>query len=163
MINFAIAHYMAALRLVSQEIAQAQFRVEHDGEGALLLEPGKERIRNNLGYVLKKSDDLGLEGVRNRVERIFTKLRTQPEVLCLDIANEMNILLEAFEDDTKYLYLYAYPREKVKRFLIYLGRMGGGGGGLPQHRVCWRSSDRSLRREPKWEYAPIACASWSMG
>jgi len=32
------------------------------------------------------------------------------------VARLMLALIEAFEDDTKYLYLYAYPKEKGKRF-----------------------------------------------
>ena len=119
MINFMLPHYLACLRVVTQEIAQAQFRVERDGEGAQVLDAGKERIRQNMEYVVKKAEELGLETVINRVGRIYDKFRLQPNVLCLDIANEMNILMEAFEDDTKFLYLYAYPKLKVARFIKF--------------------------------------------
>jgi len=117
MINFNIGHYLAALRLVTQEIHQAGFRIDRDGERALLMEDGRARIAQNLGYVTKVANDLDLPTVHNRVERIMTLMRLNRQVLCSDIANEMNILLEAFEDDVKFLYLYAYPRDKAKMFL----------------------------------------------
>jgi hypothetical protein len=111
MINFMIPHYTAALRLVEQEIVVGWQKV------GVLTDDDKKRINQNLEYVLKKADDLDLPTVRNRVERVFTKLRVDPHASAIDIAYEMRIVVESFEDDTKYLYLFAYPREKAKRYI----------------------------------------------
>jgi hypothetical protein len=121
MINFNIGHYLAALQLVNQEIGTAQHRINQAGPNALLLDGGRDRIRQNFQYVLKTADDLDLPIVRSRVERIFDLLRLNPQVFCAEIINEMTVLLEAFEDDVKFLYLYAYPREKAKRYLTWRG------------------------------------------
>ncbi|MGC9954168.1 MAG: hypothetical protein ABSD21_07810 [Rhizomicrobium sp.] len=117
MINFMIPHYMAALRLVQQEIAVGANKVAIEGEESALTDVDKDRIRQNIVYVGRKADELGLESVRNRLERVSDLLRLNPVVLAGTMAVQMNIVLEAFEDDTKFLYLYCYPRDKAQIFL----------------------------------------------
>lgn len=116
MMNFMIPHYMAALRIVRQEIGLAQARLSGHEDSAI-EGIDKDRIRQNLQYVLKKADDHDLEGVRHRVERIFAMTGPDDIATWGEIARQMMSLLEAFEDDVKFLYLYAYPKEKGKIYV----------------------------------------------
>jgi hypothetical protein len=112
MINFMIPDYLATLRLIQQET-----NLHLQGIGPL-TDDAKSRITQNLQFILQKADKLGLPTVRNRVERILGKLRVESGILTnVDTTREMRIVLESFEDDTKFLYLYAYPRDKVTQFI----------------------------------------------
>lgn len=117
MINFMIPHYMAALRSIHQEISLAQVNL-HGGHDASINGIDKDRIRQNFQYVLKKAQEYGLETVCDRIERIFVATRSNQILTWTETSRQMKALLEAFEDDTKFLYLYAYPKEKAKRFLL---------------------------------------------
>jgi hypothetical protein len=116
MINFMLPHYMSALRVVHQEISLAIAKLQASGD-ASLNDVDKDRIQQNLRYVLKKADDYGLEGVHHRLERIFAISRPTDILTLSETVRQMEALLEAFEDDTKFLYLYAYSKEKAKLFV----------------------------------------------
>jgi len=116
MMNFMIPHYMTALRLVQQEISLAQANI-HGRQDSVIDGRHKDRIRQNLQYVLKKADDYDLEGVHHRLERIYAETKPDNLISWAEIARQMLALLEAFEDDTKLLYLYAYPKEKGRLFV----------------------------------------------
>jgi len=113
MINFMIPHYMAALRLVHQELSLAQANL-HGKQDEAVESFHKDRIIQNMRFVLIKADEYGLETVRDRVERITMAARPPQILSWSEIQRQMLALLEAFEDDTKFLYLYAYPKEKGK-------------------------------------------------
>jgi hypothetical protein len=116
-INFAISHYLALQRMVLQEVEQANFRIERDGPDAPLGDSGRDRIRQNLHYILEKAQALGLTSVQNRIERIFGQLRLEQQICCAEIQSHMAILLEALEDDTRSLNLFSYPASRAKLLL----------------------------------------------
>jgi hypothetical protein len=117
MINFMIPHYISALKVVYQEISLAQAKLQAGGD-ATVDNVDKERIQQNFKYVLMKADQYGLVAVHDRLERIFSASRSQQILTLSEVIRQMQALLEAFEDDTKFLYLFAYPKEKVKRFML---------------------------------------------
>ena len=116
MMNFMIPQYMAALRFVHQEISLAVANTM-GGKDEAIAQEHKDRIRQNFQYVLRKADEYGLQTVHDRVERIFVATRPNQILSWTETARQMQAVLEAFEDDTRFLYLYCYPREKAQRFL----------------------------------------------
>jgi hypothetical protein len=113
MMNFMIPHYLAALRVAQQEISVAQANL-HGRDDQAIEGMHKDRIRQNMQYVLKKADEYGLETVHDRVERIFAATTPDEIIGWTEVSRQMLALIEAFEDDTKFLYLYAYPKAKGK-------------------------------------------------
>jgi len=71
MINFLVPHYMAMQRIVFQEISLAQANLMAEGADRALDGREKDRISQNLKYIVKKADDYGFEAVRDRLERIM--------------------------------------------------------------------------------------------
>lgn len=118
MINFMVPHYMAMLRMVHEELSLAHAKLTGGGDAAI-DGADKDRIKALFdGHVHRMSKEHGFERVLDRVERI-QKLARPHEVFTLsEIVRQMQALLEAFEDDTKLFYLYAYPKTKVQTFLM---------------------------------------------
>ena len=111
MFNFAIPTYMAALRLVHQEISLAQANL-HARQDQAVEDRHKDRIRQSMDFIIKKAVKYGLETVATRAERLSIAALPDEILGWGEIQRQCLALLEAFEDDTKFLYLYAYPKDK---------------------------------------------------
>lgn len=116
MINFMLPHYMTIHMLIYQEISLANAKTRGAGDAAIDGRD-KDRIRQNLEYPLQKATEYGLGTAKDRIERIILKTRAHEIFTYGEVLRQMQALLEAFEDDTKFLYLYCYPRDKVQTFL----------------------------------------------
>ena len=116
MINFMLPHYMTIHQLIYQEISLADANLRANGD-ATIEARHKDRIKSSMQYPLLKAREYGLGTVEDRIERILMAARPDTLLTWSETVRQMKTLLEAFEDDTKYLYLYAYPKDKVQRFL----------------------------------------------
>ena len=116
MINFMVPHYMAIHKLIYQELSLAAAKMHGSGDAAV-DGADKDRIRQNMQYPLQKATEYGLETSQDRIERIVLLTRPTQILTLREIERQMRALLEAFEDDTKFLYLYAYPKDKAQRFI----------------------------------------------
>jgi hypothetical protein len=116
--NFMMPHYTACMLLVHQEIELATTKMKLDGDRPI-DEADKERIRNNLQFPMRKAVEYGFEAVRNRIDRINMATRSWQIMTLSEVVRQMQSLLEAYDDDTQFLYLYAYPKDKMQ---LYMGR-----------------------------------------
>jgi hypothetical protein len=110
MLNFSLFSFVWALKGLSQEIAVAMSRAVADAH-ATLSDPDKERATANLTFVADTCNKMLLGSAINRLGRIFTDLRTRA-VTYTELANELNILREAIEDDIQTEYFFHYSRQK---------------------------------------------------
>ena len=110
-INFMIPHYMAMLQMAGQEIAIANTSI---AAGQVELRTrDKERIKQNFQFSSTKAAEYGLSNVSARIDRIYDAIRLD-QLTYQEVRRHMQSLIEAYEDDTKFLYLYVYPRDKVQ-------------------------------------------------
>jgi hypothetical protein len=116
MINLMIGHYQACLKLIYQELSLADANLRATGDAGLEGRD-KDRIRQNFQYLEKKAEEWGLETVVSRLERITFLCRPDQIFTRGEAIRQMQTLLEAYEDDTKFRYLYLYPEDKGKLFI----------------------------------------------
>jgi hypothetical protein len=116
MINFMLPHYMAVMRLIYQELSVADANLRATGDAGLEGRE-KDRILQNFQFLDKKAKEWGLETVESRLDRIALLCRHDQIFTRGEAIRQMQTLLEAYEDDTKFRYLYLYPEDKGKLFV----------------------------------------------
>jgi hypothetical protein len=130
MINFTLASLVTCLTvLIPQEIRAAMHYAAANRE-AVLDGEDKERVEANLTFIAETCQKLLLQSAENRLGRIFTSLRLRPFPYW-ELANELNILSEAINDDIKTEYFYHYPRQKALMLLMVRGEWAAALGGFP--------------------------------
>jgi len=123
MINFMLPEYAAIQKVIAQEIDFANARL---GAGNEIIDGvQKDRIRKNMSLPLKKARQYGLETVENRIERVLQLTKEGSFASFSDVARNMIALWEALEDDTRFLYLYAYPKDRVRAFINFQSEWSG--------------------------------------
>ena len=116
MINFNLSAFMFAVWAVRQ--IRAEFSVHLASETQTPLSPmDKERLQGVLQFARDQCVKIGLESPEHRFERMFTDLRTIPQVTHAWGVVELGILIEAIEDDSKFQRFYHYPPAKGRLLL----------------------------------------------
>lgn len=107
MMNFMLSTYGYLLRGIDS--AQG-FANAHSPNTRIRDDEAKE-LGENMQQLLQTASRLEMHGAQARLKRILELLKNSPS--WADLAAQMQVLREAFEDDSYDAYVYVYPPSKV--------------------------------------------------
>ena len=116
MINFQIPKYQAWLHTVHLELSRVQAVIQASGDAAL-DGAEKDTLRLTFTDLWGRVQPFGLRGAEVRIKRIGEATTGWGTLTRAEVVRHLLSLIEAFEDDTKTLYLFAYPQGKVALYL----------------------------------------------
>jgi hypothetical protein len=120
MMNFNLYDFKFAEWAIRQLRADLARHLEAE-EQKSLSDLERNQLIGALNFAHRQCIKLGLQSAEHRFERIFTDLRTMPEHLnhAWAVIN-LDVLIEAVDDDSKFERFYHYPQEKGRMFLRVL-------------------------------------------
>jgi hypothetical protein len=117
MINFMLPEYLTMRTMIYQQLSMAQAGIQ--GHDVGLDGRDKDGLREDMQLPIKVAIKYGLEIAQSRLERIMSLAQYDNILTRGEVVRQMQTLLEAFDDDTKLLYLYAYPKDRVRVFVSF--------------------------------------------
>jgi hypothetical protein len=111
MINFNLSAFMFAVWAIRQLRVEYAPHLNSD-EQTPLSDAEKNHLTGILKFAHEQCVRLGLQSPEHRFERMFTDLRTIPQVNHAWAVVELGTLIEAVEDDSKFERFYHYPHHK---------------------------------------------------
>lgn len=121
MMNFSYYSFATAVQVVSVDLGYEAYA--HTQENAPLLDDARRAlIRNHLEYLARKCGELLLERAEARLGRIMLMLNRHYSRV--ELVQELEILLQAIEDDIRLEYFFHYRRDRGVLLLTWRGHWG---------------------------------------
>lgn len=121
MMNFSYFAFSTAVHLVAQDLGYASYVLSQENAPPL-DDAQRALIRNHVEYLAHKCVDLLLERSVARLSRIMFMMNRNYSRS--ELAQELEILLQAIDDDIQFEYFFHYRRDRGVLFLTWRGEWG---------------------------------------
>jgi hypothetical protein len=131
MMNFSYFSFATAVQLVAQDMGYEAYTMSQE-TAAPLNDARRALIKNHIEYLATKCTDLLLERTDARLQRIFLLLNRHYSRD--ELVQELEVLLQAVDDDIRMEYFFHYRRDRGLLVLMWPGEWAATTGAFPSAR-----------------------------